>query len=131
MGMLGNRCDGDAWQQVRWGCLATGAMGMLARGTAREFALHGKFAAPLLFCENEVLKQPSGLAQKSQRFPGQASPPHLPARIPSHLSRALLAKNYRARNHRPGWSKKSRKFPVKRLWVMVRPERGERCRCGT
>jgi hypothetical protein len=37
--------------------------------TAGSFSLHGKTAASLLFCENEVLKKPSGFAQKSQRFP--------------------------------------------------------------
>src|SRR5579884_666066 len=64
MGMLGNRCDGDAWQQVRWGCLATGAMGMLARGTAREFALHGKFAAPLLICPPWQIRCSSAFLRK-------------------------------------------------------------------
>jgi hypothetical protein len=41
--------------------------------TAHNFPLHGKIAASLLFCENEVLEKPSGFAQKSQKFPAGTS----------------------------------------------------------
>jgi hypothetical protein len=41
--------------------------------TARDFSLHGKIAASPLFCENEVLKKPSGFAQKSRKFPAGTS----------------------------------------------------------